>query len=143
MDDFLGLGGSPKKKKGKSILDSGLDLGLKPSKKQKNPLNLGINLESSEKPKRDSRRAFTQTQKKEILYQQGSKCARCHKKLDPREIEYDHKKPWAAGGKTTTVKNGRALCGSCHKIITHTTRLKEVDKKRASKNKSNMFGLPT
>lgn len=37
---------------------------------------------------RDTRRAFTQTQKQEILYQQDNKCAFCHKKLDPRDIEY-------------------------------------------------------
>ncbi|OIO21031.1 hypothetical protein AUJ13_05910 [Candidatus Micrarchaeota archaeon CG1_02_49_24] len=47
---------------------------------------------------RDTRRIFSATQKKQLLYQQNSKCGLCHKKLDPREIEYDHKKPWAARG---------------------------------------------
>ena len=85
--------------------------------------------------KRDSRRSFTRTQKNEILYQQDNKCAKCHKKLDPRATEFDHKKPWAAGGRTVTV-NGRALCANCHKIVTHKTRLKQVDKKRkATKRK--------
>ena len=92
---------------------------------------------------RDTRRAFTQTQKKEILYQQDNKCAICHKKLDPRDIEYDHKKPWASGGRTKTV-NGRALCGSCHNKITHKTKLKKVDSKKTNpkKPKSNdIFGF--
>ena len=54
------------------------------------------------KNKRDSRRTFTITQKKEILYQQNNKCAICHRKLDPRAIEFDHGKPWADGGRTIT-----------------------------------------
>lgn len=78
---------------------------------------------------RDTRRAFTQTQKKELLYQQDNKCAECHEKLDPRDIEYDHMKPWAFGGRTKTV-NGRALCGSCHNKVTHGTRLKNIDDNR-------------
>jgi hypothetical protein len=51
----------------------------------------------STKPKRDRRRNFTATQKKEILYQQDGKCARCHKKLDQRATQFDHKKPWHLG----------------------------------------------
>lgn len=35
---------------------------------------------------RDGRRAFTQTQKNEILYQQNSKCAKCHEMLDPSVV---------------------------------------------------------
>jgi len=93
-----------------------------------------------DQPKKDSRRAFTQTQKKEILYQQDNKCARCHKKLDPRAIQFDHAKPWASGGRTIT-QNGRALCGECHDIITHTQRLKKANKKR-SKKPSSIFDLP-
>jgi hypothetical protein len=72
-----------------------------------NPFDLGFGPSSKRKPERDSKRAFTQTQRKEILYQQDMKCAVCHKKLDPRDIEYDHKKPWASGGRTKT-ENGRA-----------------------------------
>ena len=81
----------------------------------------------SDKPKRDSRRTFNRTQKNEIWAQQDGKCAKCHKKLDPRTVEYDHVKPWAARGKTITA-NGAALCANCHKLKTHKTRLKKVDK---------------
>ena len=90
--------------------------------------------------KRDPRRAFNLTQKHDILYQQDNKCARCHKKLDPRAIQFDHKKPWASGGRTIT-QNGRALCGECHDIVTHTQRLKKTDKKRKKKS-SSLFDLP-
>jgi hypothetical protein len=38
---------------------------------------------------------------------------------------------FTSGGRTIAV-NGRALCGLCHKIITHESKLKEVDKKRKS-----------
>ncbi len=84
---------------------------------------------------RDKRRSFTQSQKNEILYQQNGKCAKCHKRLDPRDIEFDHKKPWADKGRTIT-QNGRALCGSCHNIVNHGQRLKKVDKKLAKKTRS-------
>jgi 5-methylcytosine-specific restriction endonuclease McrA len=103
----------------------------------KNHLDIWGSSFSPNQPKRDSRRAFTPTQKSEILHQQDSKCARCHKKLDPRAIQFDHAKPWASGGRTIT-QNGRALCGECHAIITHTQRLKKVDKKRRTKKP---FGL--
>lgn len=93
------------------------------------------------KPQRDSRRAFSQTQKHEILHQQDNKCARCHRKLDPRAIQFDHAKPWASGGRTIT-QNGRALCGECHDIVTHAQRLKKVDKKRRTKKPSNIFDIP-
>lgn len=143
MDDF-NVGGAPSKKKKKkqdNIFGCGIDLGLCPSKKQKNPFDIGIGLGPSQKKEteRDSRRSFSQTQKKEILYQQDNKCIRCHKKVDPREIEFDHKKPWASGGRTITM-NGRALCCSCHKIVTHETKLKEVDKKRKPKHDNTLFG---
>lgn len=94
---------------------------------------------NSPEEENDSRRAFTQTQKKEILFQQDSKCARCHKKLDPRATQFDHKKPWASGGRTITI-NGRALCSSCHDIVTHQDRLKKVDKGK-KEQKNNNFGL--
>jgi len=50
------------------------------------PLDLDFGL--YKRAKRDSRRAFTITQKKEIWVQQKGKCAICHKKLDPRTVEY-------------------------------------------------------
>jgi predicted HNH restriction endonuclease len=102
--------------------------------------------------KKDKRRIFTGTQRKEILYQQDNKCARCHKKLDPRTVEFDHKKPWASGGRTIIV-NGRALCPNCHRIVTHNTRLKKLEKNKSKKNKrkrkekslfgEEFFGLKT
>ena len=75
---------------------------------------------------RDKRRAFTITQKTAILYQQDSKCAICHKKLDPRAIDYDHIKEWSASGKTI-IKNGAALCPICHRIKTHKSLVKKID----------------
>lgn len=76
---------------------------------------------------RDKRRAFTSTQQKAILYQQDSKCAICHKKLDPRAIDYDHIKEWSASGKTI-IKNGAALCPTCHRIKTHKSLVKKIDR---------------
>jgi hypothetical protein len=81
---------------------------------------------------RDKKRAFNQTQKKQILYAQNNKCAICHKILDPRDIEYDHKTPWADKGRTK-VKNGRAVCGSCHNIKTHNDKLKKTEGKKTTK----------
>lgn len=81
-----------------------------------------------EEPERDERSSFTRTQKNEILYQQDGKCAVCHKKLDTRSVEYDHKKPWAAKGRTITA-DGRALHADCHKIETHKKGLKQEDGK--------------
>jgi predicted restriction endonuclease len=77
---------------------------------------------------RDGRRAFTTTQKNEILHQQDGKCAECQKKLDQRVIEYHHIKAWAAKGRTVT-QNGAALCPICHKLKTHKERLKSIDRK--------------
>jgi 5-methylcytosine-specific restriction endonuclease McrA len=91
----------------------------------------------SSEPKRDTRRAFNATQKKEILYQQNNKCARCHKKLDPRATQFDHKKPWASGGRTIK-ENGRALCSECHDIVSHEERLRQTGKKRKTRN-TNLF----
>ena len=77
---------------------------------------------------RDTRRAFTLSQKHEILYQQNIKCAECHKPLDLRAVEYHHIKAWAAQGRTKT-QNGAALCPTCHSLKTHKERLKKLDKK--------------
>ena len=95
----------------------------------KNPLDIDFPTLSQGQPKKDSRRSFTSTQKKEILYQQDNKCARCHEKLDPRTIHFHHKKPWSSGGRTITT-NGRALCANCHEIVSHEDILKGVDKRR-------------
>ena len=122
----------------------------KQKRKNDDPLGLG-NISPGvgrprNEPKRDSRRSFTTTQKNEIWAQQNGKCAKCKSKLDPRTTEYDHGKEWAEGGKTT-IKNGRALCANCHKLKTHRTRLKNVDKKRKPKDDNSfgggLFGSPS
>ncbi|MBT0159379.1 HNH endonuclease [Candidatus Bathyarchaeota archaeon A05DMB-2] len=102
---------------------------IKPSK---NPFGISV------EPQKDKRRSFTSTQKKEMLYQQDNKCARCHKKLDPRATHFHHAKPWASGGRTIVI-NGRALCADCHEIISHKERLRQVDKKRKQRNTNPLF----
>ncbi|MEM0358160.1 MAG: HNH endonuclease [Candidatus Bathyarchaeia archaeon] len=77
-----------------------------------------------EEPKRDSRRAFTETQKKEILV---------------RATHVHHVKPWASGGKTRTV-NGVALCSECHDKVHHELRLKKLEGKKRKK-KSGIFDI--
>ena len=97
-----------KKKKGKNdIFGTNLGFGV-PTKKQKNLWGAGLGLmqTSKKETERDTRRCFSPTQRKELLYQQNNKCARCHKPLDPRAIQYDHTKPWASGGRTITVMGG-------------------------------------
>ena len=105
--------------------------------KERPIINLGKDLDfgfGKKKKERDTRRTFAKSQQNEILYQQDNRCAKCHKKLDPRATQFDHKKPWASGGRTIRA-NGRALCSSCHSIITHEDRLKKVDKKRTGSPK--------
>lgn len=94
--------------------------------------NFGHPYGDDEDSGRDKNRSFKQSQKNEILYQQGGKCAKCHKQLDPRDIEFDHKKAWADKGRTVT-ENGRALCGSCHNIVTHGQRLGKAEGKSEKK----------
>jgi predicted restriction endonuclease len=101
----------------------------------KNPLQVSIPSLSPTETRKDSRRAFGSDQRKQILHQQDNKCARCHKKLDPRAIHFHHAKPWSSGGRTI-VANGRALCASCHEILSHEERLKKTDKKRKKTDKS-------
>jgi len=108
----------------------------------KNPLAIDFpKLYLSQPKEKDSRRSFSPSQKKEILYQQDYKCASAlchHKKLDPRATHFHHEKPWASGGRTK-VENGRALCADCHEIISHKARLKRVDKKRKPKSTNPFF----
>jgi 5-methylcytosine-specific restriction endonuclease McrA len=101
----------------------------------KNPLKVGFPSLYPSQPRKDSRRSFSSTQRKQILYQQDNKCARCHKKLDPRATHFHHAKPWSSGGRTK-VENGRGLCASCHEILSHGERLKKVDKKRKKREPS-------
>jgi hypothetical protein len=132
-------------KKNKNLFD--IDLGLnssKPPKKSENPFGMDLGLSASDKTDkaRDTRRAFTKTQKDEILYQQNNRCAGndCnHKKLDPRAIHYHHIKSWSESGRTITT-NGAALCPTCHAISHHKENLKKVDKK-PKKTSNNSFGF--
>jgi 5-methylcytosine-specific restriction endonuclease McrA len=59
--------------------------------------------ETSDEPKRDPRRYFGATQKREILNKQNYKCANCGKKLGVG-YHFHHIKPWSSGGKTTVEK---------------------------------------
>jgi len=141
MDEFniWGDGRSSRGKKKKT--ESMFSLNTKTPSLKIKPLSSSKDIFSYRNEKeeaRDSRRIFSPTQRKEILHQQDMKCGRCHKSLDPREIEYDHKKPWSARGRTIT-ENGRALCGSCHKIITHEHRLKQIDKKRKKNSSQDSY----
>jgi 5-methylcytosine-specific restriction endonuclease McrA len=95
---------------------------------------------SRKKSDRDTRRAFTTTQKNEICDKQNNKCAKCGKPLLRSATHYDHKTPWEKGGKTE-VKNGQALCATCHSIKNNKDRLKKVDKKRKSKS-GDVSGYP-
>jgi 5-methylcytosine-specific restriction endonuclease McrA len=101
----------------------------------KNPLDVSVPTLHASETRKDSRRAFGSDQRKQILHQQDNKCAKCHKKLDPRAIHFHHVKPWSSGGRTI-VANERALCASCHEILSHEERLKKTDKKRKKTNTS-------
>ena len=94
----------------------------------------------SQSRKKDSRRAFSKTQKTEIWDRQKGKCARCHKPLKMATVEYDHVKQYSRGGSTRT-SNGRALCKNCHGIVTHKSRLKKIDKKRQLSSQFSPFSM--
>lgn len=81
---------------------------------------------------KDKRRAFTRTQRNEILQQQRMKCAVCHKALEPIAIHFHHLKEWSANG-PTVVKNGAAVCPTCHVKETHKQNLKKIDKPKTEK----------
>jgi hypothetical protein len=102
--------------------------------------NFGDPFENDKNAGRDKRRSFTQVQKNQIRYQQGEKCAKCHKPLDSRTTRYDHNKPWADKGRTIT-ENGRALHADCHAIKHHEEQLKKVDKKPKAKKPVSPFDL--
>ncbi|MBI2664225.1 HNH endonuclease [Candidatus Woesearchaeota archaeon] len=147
MDDF-NIWGTPSKKKKKkqdNIFGGGFDLSLGPKRgRTKNPLDFGVGLGPSrqKETERDTRRAFSQTQRNEIWDRQKGKCAgsHCgHKPLLRSATHYDHIIPWEKGGKTV-VSNGQALCPTCHSVKSNKDRLKNVDKKRNNKNNDNFFG---
>lgn len=126
----------PRKKKIPSISDA--IFGTLSVRTVKNPLNVSFPSLYPSETRKDSRRSFSPTQQKAILHQQDNKCAICHEKLDPRATEFDHRKPWTSGGRTIK-ENGRALCANCHKIATHETRLKRIDKKRKPRTTNPFF----
>ena len=93
--------------------------------------------------KRDTRRAFTQSQKSEIWDNQKGKCAgsHCgHRHLLRGATHYDHIIPWERGGRTV-VSNGQALCATCHSMKSNKDTLKKVDKKRTKASSENPFGF--
>ena len=85
----------------------------------------------------DQRRTFTKYQRDDILYQQEGRCAsaRCnHKKLDPKVMQFEHKKPWASGGRTI-FQYGRVLCLECYS----SPSIKEKVRKRKQKKSVSFF----
>jgi len=64
----------------------------------KNPLNVGLPSLYPTQSKRDSRRSFSATQKRQILARQDYKCAKCHKKLGVA-YHFHHIKSWYSGEK--------------------------------------------
>jgi 5-methylcytosine-specific restriction endonuclease McrA len=82
-----------------------------------------------ESNERDSRRTFTQSPK-------NNTCAKCKEHLDMRVVQFDHAKPWAAGGRTIS-ENGRALCANCHAKVTNETNVKKADGKKKPKRSNN------
>ena len=81
-------------------------------------------------------RTFTNYQKIEIIYQQDGKCASylCkHKKLDPDQIQFEHKKPWTHKGRNV-MQYGRAVCKECHSTILETGKTKVSKKSRTKKS---------
>lgn len=83
------------------------------------------------KRKHSERRAFTQTQKVFLWYNQDSKCKECWDKLDMRTVKYDHIKRYSQGWKTT-VENWQALCSNCHSNKTYEENLKLIIDKDAT-----------
>ena len=85
-------------------------------------------------------RAFTNYQKKEIIYQQDGKCASTlcnHKKLEPKQTKFEHKKPWTKKGRIV-MQHGRAVCIECHSTKIDTRKAK-VPKKSKTKNPALFF----
>ncbi|MCX6818524.1 MAG: HNH endonuclease [Candidatus Aenigmarchaeota archaeon] len=141
MDDFNIWRTPGKKKKKKQNNTFGGGFGFS-TKKHKNSLNIGFGHTPKKEAERDTRRAFSQTQRNEIWDRQKGKCtgSHCgHKTLLRSATHYDHIIPWEKGGKTV-VSNGQALCPTCHSVKSNKDRLKKVDKKRGNKSNDNLFG---
>lgn len=58
-------------------------------------------------------RAFSDNMKREAYERQRGVCRSCNKHFELAEMEADHIKRWAEGGKTTT-ENCQMLCKVCH-----------------------------
>ncbi len=92
------------------------------------------------KPEKRRRKSVPTSIKKEVLYKQNYKCAKCGKKLPPTR-HFHHKKAVSKGGKNT-VSNVIALCPNCHAKIHHRQRVKKANKKaRAKKKKKNPWEI--
>lgn len=79
----------------------------------------------------DTRRAFTKTQRLQILLASDGRCARCGVKLGAK-WECDHVLAWNQGGRTD-VGNGEALCGPCHSPKTGKDTTRAAKTKRQAK----------
>ena len=77
--------------------------------------------------KKDKRRAFTNTQKIFLWYNQDWKCNICKNELDMRTVKYDHIIRQSEWWKTDTC-NWQALCANCHSKKTFEENLLLVKK---------------
>ncbi len=66
--------------------------------------------------KRDPKRAYTKKEKREMLEEQGGKCAKCKKDKKVDEVDGHHIDRHADGGRTTK-ENGASVCKKCHKEL--------------------------
>lgn len=58
-------------------------------------------------------RQFSPNQKREVFEAQAGSCAACSNNFELEEMEADHIKQWAHGGKTV-IDNCQLLCRDCH-----------------------------
>ena len=81
-----------------------------------------------------TKRAFSYTEKRGVLYNQGYRCAHCNKRISIRSSEADHVHPYSAGG-STDGSNAQMLCRTCHKKKTKSEHGVYYGKSK------NLFGL--
>ena len=77
---------------------------------------------------KDKRRAFTQTQKTQMWYDQEWLCKICWNDLDLRTVRYDHIKRHSEGWETR-LNNWQALCSNCHSKKTFDENLQITENK--------------
>jgi len=80
------------------------------------------NKQNKAKPRRDAKRAFSESVKNHVWDRQQGKCAKCENQLNRVATEYDHKVAWEAGG-LRAEENCQAFCANCHRIKTNEDRL--------------------